>query len=216
MGIISGYRSGAFESQQEIDDQFDAFIELYFNYIMDKPTGLKHQFQLTLIARSPESPVAQAICRYASEFRQVNALLRTIFGYLTPAEAISNWLDPSSDLYSICPQTSIRWSKNPSLLDAHEQLILGQSMCWSGGSMRQSADRRDVMDLFEDDCPGTAKLGQLAFEAMWAASQAIPASHVKRYTNNLVRPQDGLRNNDGSVVNNSFAPGIGHWLPTRH
>ena len=74
--------------------------------------------------------------------------------------------EPASEL--------IRWARNPRLLDAHEQVTYGETMCWSGDAMRRDADRRNALTLFDEEAPDTVRLGRLAFEALWAVSALVP------------------------------------------
>jgi hypothetical protein len=68
----------------------------------------------------------------------------------------------------------IRWARNPRLLDAHEQAIYGDTLCWSGDAMRRDAERRNGLTLFDEDAPEMVRLGRLAFSALWEASARVP------------------------------------------
>jgi hypothetical protein len=55
-------------------------------------------------------------------------------------------------------------------LDAHEQLLLGSRMCWSGDVMRRSEERINSLSIFEKDAKKQVSLGRMAFETIWASA----------------------------------------------
>ena len=100
------------------------------------------------------------------------------------AKVVVAKLEPEEDLRQLFTSLSelgprepakelIRWARNPRLLDAHEQVTFGASLCWSGDAMRREADKRNALSLFDERPPGTVRLAQLAFEALWSASSVV-------------------------------------------
>ena len=78
-------------------------------------------------------------------------------------------LDPQQPSHEL-----IRWTRNPRLLDAHEQVIYGEALCWSGDAMRRDADKRNALALFEEEAPDAVRHGRLAFAALWAQASLVP------------------------------------------
>lgn len=82
--------------------------------------------------------------------------------------------DTSSDqfLHQLAgfPLISVRWAQNIRLLDAHEQLVLSDSCCWTGDCMRREPAKRDAFECFADDCKETARWARISFERLWSVS----------------------------------------------
>ena len=82
--------------------------------------------------------------------------------------------DKSSDKFlhqlSDFSRISIRWAQNIRLLDAHEQLVLSESCCWTGDCMRREPAKRDAFECFADDCKETARWARISFERLWSVS----------------------------------------------
>jgi hypothetical protein len=97
-----------------------------------------------------------------------------ILAHLDPADELRQLF---ATLTELSPQAYaadlIRWARNPRLLDAHEQVTYGNSLCWWGDSMRRDAEKRNALSLIEDAAAGTLRLGRLAFEALWSASAIV-------------------------------------------
>ena len=63
--------------------------------------------------------------------------------------------DPAEELAALAP-AEIRWAKNPRMLDAHEQLVIGPNSTWMGDCMRRDPTKRDAFQSFNVDCPEAA------------------------------------------------------------
>ncbi len=130
---------------------------------------------LTLVVRSAQSAPALAFIAMSDELARAGASAKVVLARLEP-EAEMRQLYAS--LCRLAPRRPadklIRWARNPRLLEAHEQVTYGTAMCWSGDAMRRDADRRNALTLFDDAAPQTARLGRLAFEALWGACVAVP------------------------------------------
>ena len=128
----------------------------------------------TLIVRSPSSAPAKALVSMKEELVRAAVSAKAILAKLEPEEDLRRLFASLSEL---TPQEEagglIRWARNPRLLDAHEQATYGDGVCWSGDAMRRDADKRNALALFDDAAPDRARLGRLAFEALWAASSPI-------------------------------------------
>jgi len=129
---------------------------------------------LTMILRSVSSSASLALIGMSQDLARAGIAAKVVVANLEPEEDLRQLFTSLSEL---CPRESakelIRWARNPRLLDAHEQVTFGASMCWSGDAMRREADKRNALSLFDDAGPGTVRLAQLAFEALWSASTVV-------------------------------------------
>jgi hypothetical protein len=88
-----------------------------------------------VIARSPDSPVAQALCTHAGRLAATGIRIRAIFGEIEPGGTAA--LAAPFALPSEC-----RLACDPRLLAAHEQLVLAPDCAWIGDSMRREPRAR--------------------------------------------------------------------------
>lgn len=113
-----------------------------------------------LIARSPDSPVAQSLLALASQMAEAGIAVRTIFSALKPGQ--------SAVLPGDC-----RVVRDPRLLAVHEQLVLGPACAWIGDSMRRDPQKRDSLEYYVEDCVQTAELARNSFERIWRAAEPV-------------------------------------------
>lgn len=153
----------------------DALIARYLAWLSTNPNATPDQRRVTVIARSPASVVVSAIAARGAELNRHNVRVDAIFANLGEAGSLADFFD------SVCKPSdrgTVRWARNSRLLDAHEQVTLGNATCWSGDCMRRAPGKRDGLDIFEEDAPDAARLGILAFDAIWAVCDGIPASKL--------------------------------------
>lgn len=199
MGLLSQFSSKAEMHRRETVKRFDDFIVSYTSRI-DKFKGTaKEDLTVTLVARAPDSPVTDAVRRHADQFVELGIDLQVIFANIEPASVFADFVEMAG-MYNghNCLDSSIRWAKNPALIDAHEQLVLGVGHCWSGDVMRRSSDVRFSLDLFEAEGGSAVKLGRMAFDGLWSASANIPKSRFRnvaasRSSQPVVVEFDGIR-----------------------
>ncbi len=158
--------------------RFDAFFDVY-------GLSFKHEADLeqrtvTLIARSPASPVAQALATNLGRFKPLSVEVTIIFAQIAPADSLNFMLQALSAACRHAPETIIRWAKNRALLDAHERLTLGRALCWTGDSMRRSDDSRSAIDRVDDANPETLAEANTSFTALWRASKPLPKTLFSR------------------------------------
>jgi hypothetical protein len=154
--------------------RFDPYFDVY-------GLSLKQQADLgqrivTLIARSPASPPAQALAMNLGRFQPLSIEVRIIFAQIGPANALNFLLQTLSACCRSTPETTIRWAKNRALLDAHERLTLGRTLCWTGDSMRRSEDSRSAIDRVDDGTPAIVAEARASFDALWCASKPLPST----------------------------------------
>ena len=66
-----------------------------------------------------------------------------------------------------------RLTRDPRLIEAHEQLVLGQRACWTGDSMRRDPAASDAYESFIDDCAKLAAAAHATFERLWSAADPL-------------------------------------------
>src|SRR5262245_54023689 len=173
-------------------------------------------FNLTMILRSPSSDPAKALIGLKGALKRAGLGARVILAQLDPGDELRQLF---AALTELAPQAHaadlIRWARNPRLLEAHEQVIYGGTMCWSGDALRRGADTRTVLTLFEENSADTPRFGRLAFAALWAASSPVPDRHL---TGSLsVRPFGACEQRlEAPVSLSPAAPGQQGWPLVRH
>lgn len=119
-----------------------------------------------LIARSPDSPVAQALRGHAARMTAAGIRVRAIFSEVDQANG-AHLLAPFA-LPSEC-----RLVRDPRLLAAHEQLSLTPTSTWLGDAMRREPNKRDALERYASDCAQTSAYAGRSFEALWRATNPI-------------------------------------------
>lgn len=134
---------------------------------------------LTMILRSAESDPAKALIGMKGALQRAGAWAKVILARIEPQDDLRQLFAGLSELAPQRPSHElIRWARNPRLLEAHEQVIYGDALCWFGDAMRRDADKRNALALFEEEAPESARLGRLAFTALWAQSSLVPGRHL--------------------------------------
>ncbi|MGD9503214.1 MAG: hypothetical protein AB7V40_12095 [Methyloceanibacter sp.] len=171
---------------------------------------------LTMVLRSPASDPAKALIGLKGALQRVGVGAKVIVARLDPEDELRQLFATLSELApQLYASDLIRWARNPRLLEAHEQVIYGATMSWSGDAMRRDADRRNVLTLFEEDSADKARLGQLAFAALWAASSPVPERYL---TGSLSARLSGTYEQgvEAPVSLSPTAPGPQGWPLLRH
>lgn len=152
--------------------RFDPFFDVYGLSL--KQQADFEQRTVTMIARSPASPCAQALAINLGRFEPLAIQVSIIFAQIAPADALNSVLKALGSCCRQSPETSIRWAKNRALLDAHERLTLGRTLCWTGDSMRRTEDSRSAIDHVADGTPAVLAEANASFSAVWRASKPLP------------------------------------------
>lgn len=213
MGFFTHPKNNKNENFDTSAHQFDAFIKLYLSELDDLTSGhsVEH-FRVAIIATSPAAEVSKAILRHASDFSKRNIKVRAIFASIDSKDDLHPWLKNSSPLSNYDWLEDIRWANKRELMDAHEQIILGLSMCWSGDAMRRQSRAPYLIDLFEKNCEVKTRMARLAFEALWTVSIGVPIS-----TANLSRETIPTSNRiELSPANPGLFDSRSRNIPTRH
>jgi len=121
-----------------------------------------------LIARSPDSPVAEALRSHAARLAAVGIRVRAIFSevdFSKPAHLMAPFSVPSE----------CRLARDPRLLAAHEQLTLTPTCTWVGDCMRRDPGKRDALERFAANCAQTGAHAIRSFESLWRATVPVYA-----------------------------------------
>jgi len=170
MRIVVGSGSSRDLKQAE----FDRHLELLAQFVARVEACAVEPRSLTMILRSASSSPAQALIAKARNLLGARIAAKVLVARLEPEDDLRRLYACLSELSPQDPAKElIRWAHNPRLLDAHEQVTCGASLCWSGDCMRRDADKRNALSLFEDGSGDTVRLGRLAFEALWSVSTVV-------------------------------------------
>ncbi len=170
---------------------------------------------LTMILRSAASSPARALIAKAKDLARAGISAKLVVAKLDPADDLHRLFNSLSQLSPEQPAKAlIRWARNPRLLDAHEQVTYGTSMCWSGDAMRRDADKRNALNLLEA-ATGTARLGRLAFEAFWSTASIVSE---RRLAGPTVKPSGAYEGDAESRVAavSTLRPSAQGWPLIRH
>ena len=168
----------------------------------------------TMILRSAASTPAQALIHMKDALLGAGVRARAILAKLEPDDELRQLFASLTELAPDEPAPElIRWARNPRLLDAHEQVSYGETMCWSGDAMRRDADKRNPLVLFDTDAPDAARLSQLAFKALWAASVPVPERHL--VTRGPAKPSGAYEQAQDAPIT-ALRPHLQGWPLVRH
>ena len=139
----------------------------------DLDSRAAHGMQVTggcylLVARSPESPVAQALRVHAARLAAAGIRVRAIFSEVDssrPAQLMAPFSMPSE----------CRLARDARLLAAHEQLVLTPTRAWVGDCMRREPGKRDALERYAAHCPQTGAHAMRSFESLWRSTVPLYA-----------------------------------------
>jgi hypothetical protein len=126
---------------------------------------------ILVIARSAQSPVVKSIAALARDLAAAGCSVRLI---LAKGERAG-----LSDAF-IAVQTAgldceVRVVRNPRLIEAHEQLVLGSRASWTGDTMRRDPATCDAYESFVENGPQLAAAARLTFERLWSDGEPFAA-----------------------------------------
>lgn len=180
MGFLTDSENNPQLSPFQAVSRFDPCFDVYGLSLKERAS--EQDRTVTLIARSPASPVARALAISLARFERGFLRIGLIFAQIAPVEAMSFVLDALRASCNEPPEKIIRWARNRALLDAHERLTLGNELCWTGDSMRRADDARPAIDRVEDATPAMLAEAHASFGALWKAARPLPASAFSRVT----------------------------------
>lgn len=150
--------------------------------------------RLSLIARSCESPVAAAVLSALKEHGRGAGLRMIVTGLEADLED-----EAAPALARLADE--VRVARDPRLIDAHEQLVMGPSTSWIGDSMRRDPRKRDAFECFAPDCAETARLAMISFERLWQISEPVAIPRA-------VAEGDGLEVGDVAAAEPAVRPAV--------
>jgi len=154
-------------------------IESYIRHLRCAPSEEAGDYVVTLVARSPASPAAGALAAKADELGAEQVGANVIFAKPAPSDTLEDVLGAIRPLLrGEAVPARVRWARNPALLDAHEQLTLGSSICWSGDAMRRSPQRPQALEMAEESAPDAVRRAALGFSALWTASKPLSSNQM--------------------------------------
>lgn len=157
-------------------NRHETYLRTYFEWLDTEQSEDPSARQVTIIARSPASPVIQAMRTLADDLAARRVTVRAVFSDVDPERALHTAWDVISDLSQGREHSDlIRWASSPGILEAHEQMVLGRKMCWLGDAMRREPGRCDGFDLFDTDAPEKCSLSIRSFAAMWNFATPLPS-----------------------------------------
>lgn len=115
---------------------------------------------ICLIARSLQSPVAKAVAMTTAES-----------GVTVPVKALLASVDRKA-LDGLGTSWEIRVVRTPRLLDAHEQLTVGDGS-WHGDALRRDPDRRDAFEQFHGQAGEAQAWAETSFQRLWAMAEPV-------------------------------------------
>ncbi len=178
MSFISDFDASLPISPLQAASRFDHFFDVY-GLSLQRESDLQ-QRTITLIARSPASAAAKALAINLARFQPLSVEANIIFAQIAPADGLDSFVRALGAACRYAPEAIIRWAKNRALLDAHERLTLGRTLCWTGDSMRRSEDARGGIDRVEDCTPAMLAEAHASFSSLWRASKPLPKTLFSR------------------------------------
>lgn len=122
-----------------------------------------------LVAKSPASPVAKALEALMADLESGGFEVHVVFAEREPEAGVRPWMRSAS---------SVSWARDHRLLEAHEQLLVGRSICWFGDSMRRDPDKSDLHEQLVKDCKRTSCAALRAFEHLARLSMPVKPRRV--------------------------------------
>ena len=118
---------------------------------------------LTVLARSLESPVLKALAVHSDAIRAAGLKVRAI---IVLSEGSSD------EVSGLLAGFTARRGCDVRLLDAHEQLAIGDRVAWIGDCMRREPTKRDAYEIYSAECAETAALAHRSFDRVWSFAAA--------------------------------------------
>lgn len=123
---------------------------------------------ITLVARAPDSPVAQAVLAMAGEIAAANVAVRAVLFENEP-------MSEDSVAQSLLDVGAIdaRFLNDQRFASAHEQLVVGDGRVWIGDCMRRDPAKRDAFEMYHTANVTTAAHASASFAKLWDKSIAL-------------------------------------------
>lgn len=138
--------------------------------------------QWRVIALSMKSPVISALGRVASEL-EANELSVSVI--LTGSAKLTD-----VDGFDSVGEFAVRAGQSSRLLDAHEQLVLGELSSWTGDCMRRDPMERDAFETFGADNRELASWASKSFARLWSSAKPISVCRRQERSRDVAGVED--------------------------
>lgn len=132
-------------------------------------TSALQQRTISVLARSIDSPVVRSIGALAAEIAAAGCPVRLLLSRPDRLLAEGGSIHPQASILDC----EVRLTRDPRLIEAHEQMVLGERACWTGDSMRRDPAACDAYESFVDDSAALARSARSTFERLWAAAEPL-------------------------------------------
>ena len=159
-------------------DEKDARLRAFMSGVLitNVNSATRHAAGVTVVARTPDSPVARAAALFAADMAKAGIALRVIMLEIDLGSedhtAAAGILD--------CASAEIRILGDIRFAAAHEQLTLSGDRVWIGDCMRRDPAKRDAFELYHSGDATAARHAEASFAKLWAAAK--PAKRVRAAT----------------------------------
>lgn len=176
MSFIDNARQSNFIKHLEKQENAARFLGYYLDRLSAIAEASPAQKSLTLIARSPASPMARAVLAALPEAEALGVRADVVFSRSEPAELMAAWFE-AAGRHPSDPLLRLRRANVAALADAHEQVTLGTTFSWVGDSMRRDPETRDAFETFEPFNGEAARRVGRTFAAFWSRSVVMASTH---------------------------------------
>lgn len=148
--------------KEEKEARLNAFLTVQLAVFVAANSGSR---SLSVIARGCDSPVLKALAAQARALADAGLQIRAVVVQTDAATACP-------DVAAFLAGVSCRFGCDSRLLDAHEQLVIGDQIAWIGDCMRREPMKRDAYECYSADCIETAAYAHRSFERVWNFARA--------------------------------------------
>jgi len=194
------------EKEVKVGAFVDGFLDSLEALEADAETGhARNVIEISVIARSLESPVIGALSKRQSRLHRCGLHIRLVISGID-----IELMDPATagPLLTFA-NGGVRVAADPRLFDAHEQMTLGDTRMWAGDCLRREPQKRDAFERYATGARGDTAMAAAAFEQIWARSAKMSLADAESAT-----PKIGI-----SGVTNTTNAGLGSegiLASTRH
>ena len=153
------------QSPSELRDERELQIKTFIGAAVDAAI-VSPVDDLLLVARSPESAAARAVFGLSPSLAARGMSARIILLAANPGDHWTLEFAPGF-------RHETRLANDPRLLDAHEQLVIGDRSLWFGDSMRREPEKRDAFMQFIDGDDETVRRARMTFARLWESARPL-------------------------------------------
>jgi hypothetical protein len=119
---------------------------------------------LNVVARGFDSPVLRALAVHGAAIEAAGLVVRAI--------VVLDECGPEEGVAALLAKSDWRIGTDCRILDAHEQLVIGDHIAWIGDCMRREPAKRDAFECYSATCRDTARQAHRAFANLWGFARA--------------------------------------------